>query len=239
MAAIPRQVQLHSRGRDVAAYRRALQKGGLLPGGAEHPGVFDAQMDAAVRKFQGAKGLDVDGEIGQHTFDALAPSIDAFGHSLLDKVRKQLQEPTGKRQRIVHAAYVGYTNRDRIAYSMEFGRMQGVTKSIHPPQFPTIEDCSSFATWCYFAADAADPNGRGFDGQGYTGTMIGRGAEVKDPKPGDLVFYGHSHGDINHVTVYVGNGRVISHGQDSGPMLYPMDYSRGSHGGRQQIRSYL
>jgi hypothetical protein len=40
------------------------------------------------------------------------------------------------------------------------------------------------------------------------------------------------------VTLFVGNGQVISHGQESGPMLYPMDYSRSS-GGRQQIRSYL
>ena len=184
------------------------------------------------------KGLEVDGEIGQHTFDALAPSLDAFGHSLLDKVRKQLQEPTGKRQQIVHAAFVGYTNRDRITYTMKGERMQGVRDKIHPPQFPTTEDCSSFATWCYFVADAPDPNGRGFDGQGYTGTMIGHGTEVKEAKPGDLIFYGHSHGDINHVTVYVGNGKVISHGQDSGPMLYPMNYSRPG-GGVQQIRSYV
>src|SRR6266568_1063055 len=108
MAAIPRQVQLGSRGRDVVAYRRALRKLGLLPGGSPPSGVFDQQMDAAVRKFQGANGLDVDGQIGQHTFDKLAPSFDEFGTLLLDKVRKQLQEPTGKRQQIVNAAYVGY-----------------------------------------------------------------------------------------------------------------------------------
>jgi cell wall-associated NlpC family hydrolase len=191
-----------------------------------------------VRKFQRNNKLEVDGQIGQHTFDKLAANVDEFGKSLLGKVRNQQKEPTGKRQMIVQAAYCGYTNRDRINYTQSGQRMQGVRDKLHPPRFPSNEDCSSFATWCYFAAGAPDPNGLRYNGSGFTGTMIAHGTEVRDPKPGDLVFYGPSHNSINHVTLYVGNGRVISHGQQSGPMLYPMDYSRSS-GGRQQIRSYL
>jgi hypothetical protein len=238
MAKVPRQVQLGSRGRDIVAYKRALRKLGLLPPGPRPSPVFGPKMDAAVRKFQGANGLEVDGKIGQNTFVALEPSVDAFGASLFQKVRVQMREPTGKRQQIVHAAHLGYKNRDRIHYTQSGQRMQGVKENIRPPHFPTQEDCSSFVTWCYFVAGAPDPNGRGFDGQGYTGTQIAHGTETDNPRPGDLVFYGHSHGDINHVTLFVGNGQVISHGQESGPMLYPLDYSR-SGGGRQQIRSYL
>jgi cell wall-associated NlpC family hydrolase len=104
---------------------------------------------------------------------------------------------------------------------------------------PEFEDCSSFVTWCYFAAGAPDPNGLGYNGFGYTGTQIAHGQEKGRPRPGDLVFYGPSRSAINHVTLYVGNGRVISHGQETGPQLLPMDYGRGSLGGRQQIRTYL
>jgi hypothetical protein len=210
----------------------------LLPRGAPLSPVFDKEMDDAVRRFQRDKGLEADGQIGPLTFGKLAPAVDAFGATLFEKVRVQMREPTGIRQQIVHAAYCGYKNRDRIHYTQESRRMQGVRESIHPAHFPTEEDCSSFVTWCYFAAGAPDPNGRGFDGQGYTGTMIGHGKETRNPRPGDLVFYGHSHNDINHVTLFVGNGQVISHGQESGPMLYPMDYQRPG-GPRQQIRSYV
>lgn len=239
MAGLPRQVQLGSRGRDIVAYKRALRKLGLLPGGPPPGNEFDHEMDAAVRKLQREHGLEADGQIGPKTFARLAPSVDAFGASLLEKVREQMKEPTGIRQQIVAAAHCGYTNRGSIHYTREAARMQGVREKIHPPHFPTHEDCSSFATWCYWVAGAPDPNGLGFNGQGYTGRMIGHGSETRDPRPADLVFYGHSHGDINHVALYVGNGQVISHGQESGPMLYPIDYSRGDYGGRQQIRSYL
>jgi peptidoglycan hydrolase-like protein with peptidoglycan-binding domain len=239
MADVPRQVQLGSRGRDIVAYKRALRKLGLLPKGERSSPVFDKEMDAAVRKFQGDNGLEVDGQIGPNTFAKLAPTVDAYGASLFEKVRVQMKEPTGKRQQIVHAAYIGYKNRDRIHYTQSNERMQGVTKNIRPPKFPTQEDCSSFVTWCYFVAGAPDPNGNGYNGTGYTGDQIGQGKETQEPRPGDLVFYGRSHGDINHVTLFVGNGQVISHGQETGPMLYPIDYSRGAYGGRQQIRSYL
>lgn len=239
MAGVPRQVQLGSRGRDIVAYKRALRKLDLFPRGSRPSPVFDQEMDDAVRKFQRENGLEVDGQIGPNTFGKLEPSVDRFGASLLEKVRVQMREPTGKRQPIVHAAHIAYENRDRIHYTQSSQRMQGVRENIRLPHFPTQEDCSSFVTWCYFVAGAPDPNGRGFNGYGYTGDQITHGTETHNPRPGDLVFYGHSHGDINHVTLFVGNGQVISHGQETGPMLYPMDYSRGTSGGRQQIRSYL
>src|SRR5260370_35323395 len=37
---------------------------------------------------------------------------------------------------------------------------------------PLTTDCSGFATLCYFLAGAPDPNGLGYIGQGYTGTML-------------------------------------------------------------------
>src|SRR5262245_5465332 len=132
MAALPRQVQLGSRGRDIVAYKRALRKLGLLPKGGQPNPVFDQEMDAAVRKFQRENGLEVDGQIGPNTYTKLAPAVDAFGTSLFEKVRENMKEPTGIRQRIVQAAYIGYKNRGVIHYTQNIvdmskpRRMEGV-----------------------------------------------------------------------------------------------------------------
>jgi hypothetical protein len=67
-----------------------------------------------------------------------------------------------------------------------------------------------------------------------TGTLCQHGHAVASPQPGDLVFYG-SGAPWHHVAVYVGGGRVVSHGSEGGPFLEAMDY----RGDRGQIRRYV
>jgi peptidoglycan hydrolase-like protein with peptidoglycan-binding domain len=238
---VPRLIELGSKGRDVRALKRALRRAGHLPKGVRISNVFDEATDKAVRDFQRASRLEVDGEVGDDTFGALWPHYDPWSRALVEAVRKKMRKlanPSGKRQRIVAAAFVGYSNRDRIHYTQDARRMQGVRDGIRVPRFPAFEDCSSFATWCYWVAGAPDPNGRGYDGFGFTGSQIGPGKKVAEPRPGDLVFYGWEPAPRNcpkHVAVYVGNGKVVSHGSDSGPNLAVLDYRTD----RNQIRSYL
>jgi hypothetical protein len=62
-------------------------------------------------------------------------------------------------------------------------------------------DCSSYATLCAKDAGAPDPNERGYDGYGYTGTLWPCSSPC-DPRPGALAFYGGSSGnDSTHVAV--------------------------------------
>jgi cell wall-associated NlpC family hydrolase len=183
----------------------------------------------------------------------LYPSFDARGRFILDEVRKELarvQElneggfPDGMsvRQKIVAAAHAAFEQRDSLHYTQDGRRMQGVREQIRPPATPQWEDCSSFVTWCCWAAGAPDPNGRDYDGFGFTGTQIGNGTMVSldQAQPGDLVFYGNKvdpdpQGGIKHVALYVGNGNVISHGGESGPVLVPVDYRSD----RKLIKSYV
>jgi peptidoglycan hydrolase-like protein with peptidoglycan-binding domain len=242
-------LRVGSRGRDVRAVQRALRKAGFRPKERKISNAFGAKMKEEVKNFQRASGLrPVDGEMGKDTFKALRPHFDAYGRWLLKKAAQARKKANTPRQKIVAAAHLGYQNRASIHYSQDTSvgqsvagrdrrRMDGVRNKLRPPKHPSFEDCSSFVTWCYWVADATDPNGVGFNGTGNTATQIAHGHEVSAPRPGDLVFYGHSHGNINHVTLYVGNGRVISHGQESGPSLYSIDYHRPG-GGRQQLRSY-
>ncbi len=126
------------------------------------------------------------------------------------------------RQNIIEAGFFWYKYRMGIAYD----QMRAFQKR-KPPQKPTKWDCSAFATNCYYGGGAPDPNGRNYDGQGYTGTLLSHGKVIPFSKvqPADLMMYGHSSGRPGfevgaptHVAVYVGGGRVLSLGS------YPMGY---------------
>jgi cell wall-associated NlpC family hydrolase len=38
---------------------------------------------------------------------------------------------------------------------------------------------------------------------------LGRTVSVSEAQPGDLVFYGDSYGNVNHVAIYIGNNTII------------------------------
>jgi hypothetical protein len=245
LPALPRWLSIGSKGRDVLALQRALQRAGSLARTHKAGRVFDSEVDTAVRAFQAAQSLEVDGVVGPDTYEALGPSYDSRGKWLVSQVRLEppdaelpLSSSATIRQKIVLAAHLGVEQRSRIHYTQDGRRMDGVRRRILPPAVPSWEDCSSFATWCYWVAGAPDPNGRNYDGFGYTGTQIVNGVETTDPEPGDLCFYGSSRSAITHVTIYVGNGRVVSHGRDEGPELYgAVNYRRSQD--LREMRSYL
>ncbi len=66
-------------------------------------------------------------------------------------------------------------------------------------KLPLTIDCSAFVTICYNWAGAPDPNGLGYNGQGYTGTILSHGTQIarRNVRVGDLVVFGRGTG--NHV----------------------------------------
>ena len=230
---LPRQIELESRGRDVRALKRVLRRLGYLDLSRGEAGPhFDAATDSAVRAYQRDKGLEIDGQVGPITFVSLLPSYSRYERWLVSQVDPK--KVRGCRHRIVATAFVGYKNKEALHYTQDARRMEGVRQGVRPPRHPAWEDCSSFATWCYWAAGAVDPNGLGYNGFGYTGTQVQHGKTTNSPRPGDLVFYGG--GSVpSHVAVYVGNGKVVSHGSEPGPYLLPIDYRSD----RSQVRSYV
>jgi cell wall-associated NlpC family hydrolase len=77
----------------------------------------------------------------------------------------------------------------------------------------TPTDCSGFVTLCYKEAGAPDPNGLGYSGYGYTGTLIEHGRKTSSPTGGDLHFWSNP----GHVAIDVGDGQVIGWGEAPGP----------------------
>lgn len=77
-------------------------------------------------------------------------------------------------------------------------------------------DCSAFVTLVYKLAGAPDPNGAGYDGSGFTGTLWANGTRTNDPQPGDLAFYGDPNSTASHVNLYIGGGMSINMGPSAG-----------------------
>ncbi|MFE0249687.1 protein kinase [Streptomyces sp. NPDC059010] len=66
--------QRGDRGQRVVQVQCMLTQRGYSVGGAGVDGEFGAETDSAVKKFQGAKGLEVDGQVGPNTWAALRGS---------------------------------------------------------------------------------------------------------------------------------------------------------------------
>jgi hypothetical protein len=103
-------------------------------------------------------------------------------------------------------------------------------------QLPFTTDCSGFVTIMAQWSGNPDPNGKDFDGQGYTGTMMDHlpHIEFHDTLRGDLVVFGGNPG-VHVAVLLIGGAResnppCASHGEPGDPRRYPLadliDYFR-------------
>jgi cell wall-associated NlpC family hydrolase len=129
------------------------------------------------------------------------------------------------------AAYTGYLHHNQMTYTEGSLRWSGIDghHRAYRHEFPPFADCSAFVTWCYWDATRAEKtwdfvNGDNWAG-GYTGTMTEHGADVSGNEllMADAVFYGGSWSVPAHVALYIGKGKVISHGQPGDPRIYPLN----------------
>lgn len=226
-----RTIKLHDKGDDVLAVKRALVRAGY-----GHRGMLITKFmgDAAMRnihRFQHAHHIPVE-NYNVVTHRALLPYFDARGRALLNSYLRQTV-----RQRIVDVAIYDAMRNGSIHYTQTTSRMYGVRNQIRPPAVPLYEDCSSFVTYCYWVAGAPDPNGLGYNGYGFTGTQISRGRKVATPSPGDILFYGWGfNGYPKHEALYIGAGKLVSHGSESGPQIRSNIHYRSDF---RECRSYV
>jgi len=150
------------------------------------------------------------------------------------------------RELILNAARLMMRHTGEIHYSQSPNRWEGINNhlTVIKGQFPRHCDCSSTATWMLWDA-MARPYGvrdlvNGLNWRaGYTGTQYTKGKAVvhdKNLKVGDLIFYGNQGGGVpEHVAIYIGGGKVFSHGSEAGPYILGLDYRRD----RRMSRRYI
>jgi cell wall-associated NlpC family hydrolase len=129
----------------------------------------------------------------------------------------QIIGPTsGVRDAIVTAARKALAQKNRYTYR----QYRPMAKSLFDAFAYDHTDCSAFATLCYKAGGAPDPNGFSYNGSGNTTTLWARGTYIgknnSDAQPGDLAFYGQDlrrgAAITTHVGVYIGGGMMIDFG---------------------------
>jgi hypothetical protein len=162
----------------------------------------------------------------------------AFAERVLD--RRETPK-LNARERAVRSAMLGVKHRDKIRYTQLAARWNGIDRQCraYKDDHPVKADCSSFVTWCLWDALGGPKAGKDIVNgaswkAGFTGTQCSHGRVVRKPRGGDLVFYRSSNGTINHVAIYVGDGKVVSHGSDPGPQVLAANYRPIA-----EIRSYL
>lgn len=139
------------------------------------------------------------------------------------------------RSLIIKAAHTMVSHKSEIHYSQGGNRWEGIANrlTITKGQYPKHCDCSSTTTWMLWDALARPYGVRDLVNHtnwraGYTGTQYRSGKAVvhdKNLKIGDLIFYGTQGGGVpEHVAIYVGGGKVFSHGSEGGPYILPLDY---------------
>lgn len=211
--------------------QRALRRKGYTKIVAR--GYFGSQTREAVKDIQRKAHLTPTGNIGRRVWLVIdnyylnAKEKSAITHLVFEQRAREAKESALRAReamigRIITAAVYTIDHESSIHYTMGPLRMIGVTRKIRLPDYPRYADCSSGATWLYWQAGAPDPNNRGYDGEGYTGTLAAHGTGVSPSSimPGDLVFYGDPP-TFHHVAVAIkGQGfdaKVWSHGSESGP----------------------
>jgi len=244
-----RTLQRGMTGNDVIAHKRALShafpdlypwwKRGFSP-------QYGTAFENAVKGAQLIMKVPVTGKINKVTHDALRQrrtarhrtewAFDDYSIHLAE-VYCANHKKKNKRQLAVEAGFYWYAHR----YDMDAYSQMRAFILCKPPTVPKKWDCSAMVTNCHYAAGAPDPNGRGYDGQGYTGTLIGHGHKVKFGllEPGDFIFYGFHRGASpafpvgapTHVAMYTGGGNVLSMGS------YPMGFYKYNY--RSDINCYV
>jgi peptidoglycan hydrolase-like protein with peptidoglycan-binding domain len=237
-----------STGEPVKLLKRALRAAGLLPGKGKPTGYLGPFARRALVKLgqartlpaakhggpprHGLRAFKTGGIYGPRAHVKLAPYYDAYGAARLRAIARARQLAAIQAAGIA-ACNLVIRNRGAIHYTQTSLRMSGVRHGLVPPQYGHWEDCSSEATWIAYVMDRVarrmggrypDPNGLGYSGVGYTGTLTRNGIPVSayGGKPAfTFVFYGWP---IGHVTVKTSMAYCMSHGSERGPRAEPVGY---------------
>ncbi len=206
------------KGSQVSVLQQMLAKAGFDPGGVD--GDFGPKTQAAVRRFQAARGLQVDGVVGNQTMAALNGSsftpAPRPGPTTITPPTTQPASNADLRQRMLSIAQgeVGHTeasNRNDgsvLKYPHYFGRGSEAY-------------CADFVSWV--STQAGKPMN-----QPYVPTVkndlvhSGRWKGKSNPQPGDLVIFDWNHdGQGDHIGIVKSvnpNGTLTTiEGNTSGP----------------------
>jgi hypothetical protein len=245
-------------GPDVQAYKRTVSRLGRWPwqtfdntySQAFAYGKGGDVVDTGVEGVQRQMGIEATGQLGSATFEvlrtALVPAgkphageyaMDGYAVNLLKQAAAQGEGDEDEvRDKIAWYCRRALANEPKIHYQQTRPvKCYGVD-----PADGFTTDCSGFASSAIYwpkgagIAEVPDPNGSGWNGYGYTGTLYSTNKSRTQPHNGpfyvgDLALYGTSTSDTTHVTIchVAGDSSSAvwtSHGSEGAPCAVPLYY---------------
>lgn len=211
----------HYTGRDLCRFRRAVmrQKGPI------NCKAIGSDVWKAIQPWLGDYDRSL---IRQHNRAVAAARAEVKARRL---AAKKANQPATLRARVKAVALRHYAERAHYVYR----QYRPMPDCLFCPVAYRRLDCSSSFTLHHKEGGAPDPNGRGYDGQGYTGTLVNRGHWTSNPQPGDAFFYGDQGGGVpGHVVTAVSAATGVSFGSTPVRLV-----SRGYRGDYRGAKSYL
>lgn len=199
-------------GADVRQVQQKLQSLGFDPGAID--GEYGATTAAAVRAFQKAGSLEVDGIVGPATRKSLSAKGTA---EVVRQVAQVKRASTAGQKALAEATkYLGTTESPAGSNRNRFGKWFGVDG---------VPWCNIFVSYC-FKEGANKVIGKGFKAPGVyangityvptteawlrgTGQWVGKAT----PQPGDIAIFNWDGGVPDHIGIverYLGNGRFTT-----------------------------
>lgn len=222
---LPRECHAGLRGPDVRIYSRVMRQLGIRL--RDETDFFGWHLVGNIEHFQRDHKMAVTGHVHQVTFDALRPHFTPHEREVL--LRADVRYAPHPRDYIVGAC-LGMLHDAPFPYR----EVRPIPDTIGDVEREG-SDCSGTSITAYHYShlrfgSVPDPSGNDFDHYGSTIVYMARGGRrVTVPQPGDCVFYYPAY---SHVGIYLGNGRVFSHGKPGDPTVIPSSWAT-------MIRSYL
>lgn len=181
-----------AQGPDVLAVKRALAKAGHGAGMALSS-LFGKAAQADLVSFKKMCRLLEDPIYTVQTHGFLAPYFDEYGAYLLSR-EAVILESARQRGDFTSALRWMLTHKSLFNYAQTRPIPLGLTPFETSSRITT--DCSGSVTLAAKWARTRDPNGLGFNGQGWTGTLLEHCRHITqgNVRAGDLIVYGYSPG---------------------------------------------
>lgn len=245
------------RGPDVIAVKRTISRLGRWPwktfddlyGEAFALGSGPNVIDSGVAGFQRQERIKDTGQLGDAAYQAMRRSIippgkphsgehgmDATAVRLLNEAAQAIAARPVASIADVRAELAAYC-RDCLANTgrIHYEQVRPIGCFGVAPSSGFTTDCSGHATCCFYwprkvtGVAVPDPNGRGYDGYGYTGTLVNNPSASSPFQIGDLAIYGPSMSSTSHVATCYQPGTSsdalwLSHGSDDAPYAVELHY---------------
>nr|WP_078593609.1 peptidoglycan-binding protein [Evansella clarkii] len=193
------------RGNDVVALQDALKQTGHFRSSVNSTGFYGTITVQAVRDFQRANGLTVDGIAGPQTFGALNGSSSSSATQTSTRTTQTASSSTSS-STSGQVSNILSTARSLIGTPYTWG---GST--------PRAFDCSGFVQYSFAQHGVSLPR--------TSSQMWSATTRVSNPRAGDLVFFNTSGSGVSHVGIYLGNNQFIHSGASTGVTIASMSNS--------------